>query len=336
MPHNLNTRDWQEAMFFVGEPPWHRLGTQLSSPPTAQEAIKAAKLDWTVSEQPMLISGNGYTHVIPDRHAIVRDDLLQTKECPVLGVVGKVYAPLQNYEAFSFFDPIIESKNATYETAGALGNGERVWILAKLRDSIVVGKHDQTDKYLLLSNSHDGTSSVQIKFTPIRVVCQNTLTMALQDGKSIRVSHTRDLHERLENARDTLHRVNRRYAEIESAFQQFALISLARSRLDDYLHLVFPDPELPDEPTREYESKLKVARNDRQQSEILFAEGRGNKEDGVAGTLWAAYNGVTEYVDYYRGAHFDRHLYSIWFGEGYLIKARAFKLAYRYAKEWAN
>jgi len=155
MPTNISERNGQAEAMVVGEPAWHRLGTVLEKPATAEEAIKAAHLNWTVIKQP-LFAGEVEHHRIPDHYAIVRGDDWGKKKTTVLGIVRAGYKPLQNREAFTFFDPIVGKNAAIYHTAGALGDGERVWIQAKLPDEIRVIGDDITHKYLLLSNSHDG------------------------------------------------------------------------------------------------------------------------------------------------------------------------------------
>ena len=179
MSHNLLMQNGQASMFYINEVPWHGLGTRLDKPATAHEAITAARLDWKVVKLPLFAGSKRIP--VTDRFAVVRrtGDLIQHTD-PVLGVVSHEYTPLQNQQAFQFFDPIVGQNAAIYHTAGALGKGERVWILAQLPGHIRVAGDDITEKYLLLSNSHDGKSSVTIKFTPVRVVCQNTLTLALK------------------------------------------------------------------------------------------------------------------------------------------------------------
>ena len=199
MSHNLLLQNGQASMFYINEVPWHGLGTRLDQPATAQEGIAAAHLDWKVVKLPLFAGSKRIP--VTDRFAVVRrrGDLIQRTD-PVLGVVSHEYTPLQNHQAFQFFDPIVGQNAAIYHTAGALGNGQRVWILAQLPGYIRVAGDDITEKYLLLSNSHDGKSSVTIKFTPVRVVCQNTLTLALNGGAAWRVSHHRDIQQKLKQA----------------------------------------------------------------------------------------------------------------------------------------
>ena len=192
MAHEIYIKkDGKAAMMYVGEDPWHGLGTKLVNPPTSLEAIRAAGLDWEVDKFPLFAQFGKDRQFMKkvDRYALMPVDRIESPDCPVLGVVGQDYGIVQNRDAFTFFDPIISEKLATYETAGALGEGERVWVLAKLPGDIVVHKDDKVIKYLLLVNSHTGMASVQIKLTPVRVVCNNTLTMALSFGESMRIPH---------------------------------------------------------------------------------------------------------------------------------------------------
>lgn len=333
MGHNISIKNGSACMMYVDEEPWHGLGRKLKRPATAREAIQAAQLDYHVTTKPLIAinerGGAGPIHPT-EWYAVVRDDFWNTKSCPIFGIVSEHYVPLQNSEAFEFFDPIVGEGAAVYHTAGALGEGERIWILAKLPEQIRVVGDDVVDKYLLLSNSHDGKGSVQIKFTPIRVVCQNTLTMALSDGPTIRVVHTGNLQLRLERARQMLGLVNTRYQQIEDDFKRLANTQIDQPRLEEYLRLVFPDPADSDN-----ERAKNQARENRQLARHFFEEGAGNKAERVRGTLWAAYDGVTELIDHRGiiGAN-ERRLHSVWFGSGYITKARAFRVACEKAAAW--
>jgi phage/plasmid-like protein (TIGR03299 family) len=342
MPHNIATVGGQSAMMAVGDPPWHRLGTLLNRPATALEAIEAARLNWEVRKAPLLVCDAGSQHPVRDRFAVVRDRtpaaagiqgaLIADSGPVVLGIVGPEYVPLQNRQAFGWFDQIVGQGEAVYHTAGALGEGERVWVLAKLPDSIQVVGDDVADKYLLLSNSHDGSSSVQVKFTPIRVVCQNTLTMALSGGPGIRISHTKSMPARLVDAIGALGIIRRRFGDIASGFRMLAGVQLDGDRLADYLRRVYPEPRDSDG-----DSDRERVRRIRKAAEQLFTMGRGNEMSGVRGTLWAAYNGVAELVDHSsEGPSRGSRLESIWFGSGYLTKARAYRIAIDRATAWRN
>ena len=329
MAHELLVENGKAAMMYVGEVPWHGLGQKLDKPATSAEAIKAAQLDWEVTKIPLYTKSKSRYRILNKTFGIVRTDL---PEPPVFGIVGENYRVLQNCEAFAWFDEIAGQGAAIYHTAGALGNGERIWILTKLPGEIRVKGDDVSEKFLLLSNSHDGESSVQVKFTPIRVVCQNTLTMALSSGRTLKISHTASLRQRLDEAKVNLGIITERFQEIEQQFQRLAEIQINHARLDDYLAAVFPMPN-----DKGNESAINRVLTARRMSGELIESGRGNAAEKVRGTLWTAYNGVAEFVDYRvtRQAPPQR-LESIWFGGGYLTKARAFNVALSKVAAWRN
>jgi phage/plasmid-like protein (TIGR03299 family) len=186
MAHNLNYNEQTEkhSFFSVKEKAWHNLGQIITDYPTSAEAIIHAGLNYTVEKRPLFTydtennTGDPETDIIipeievPDFYATIRNDTEQ-----VLGVVGNDYEVVQNRDAFTFFDAIVGGgEGILYETAGALGNGERVFITAKLPDYIKVGRKDMIEQYLFLTTSHDGLGSITAAFTPIRIVCNNSAT----------------------------------------------------------------------------------------------------------------------------------------------------------------
>jgi phage/plasmid-like protein (TIGR03299 family) len=329
--HELFIENGKASMFYVGEVPWHELGTRLETPPASSaEAIQAAGLDWEVVKAPLYISGTGRLIRMPDRFAMVRKDHLDRDDCPVFGFVGREYEPLQNLKAFRFFDPLLQDGTVTFETAGALGRGERVWVLARLGEDIQVGP-DALKRYLLLSNRHDGTGSVLIKFTPIRVVCQNTLSAALRDeGRSFRIRHDRRLGTRLRETGELLQMILRAYEQLRVGFEAMRAVTLNKDQVGMYLASVFPDPQNPTPET------IRTVERHRTIAAHFYREGSGNAQPGVQGTLWAAYNGVAEYIDHRKpnvkaGDYSESRLKYVWFGGGATIKQRALVNALRMA-----
>ena len=189
MPANV------ETMFSVRETPWHGLGRIIMDAPASREALELAGLDWQV-ESRNIYSGTGA--MIPGYRANVR-----STDDAVLGVVSDRYRIVQNEEAFQFTDDLL-GEGVTYETAGSLQGGKKVWMLARLpRKYLIAG--DQVVPYLVIFNSHDGSSGVKVATTPIRVVCQNTLNLALNTAKrSWTARHTENVLLRVQDARETL------------------------------------------------------------------------------------------------------------------------------------
>lgn len=314
MPANV------ESMFYVEEMPWHKQGVHLDEPPSTAEAIKHAGLDWNVSKVKLYSNDQ---KLVKDYYGITRED---TKD--VLGIVKGSYTPLQNHEAFNFFDPLISNKFIQYETAGAIGKGEMIWILAKLKinTQIIVHGDDIVNKYLLLSNGHDGQSAVNIKFTPIRVVCQNTLNLALNQEEATKINHISSIHKKLQDASVAVENILEIYSQAEKNF-----IAMYKCKIDDtkakqYSNKLYPVIDRSKITTENQFEKHKE--NIRIQTQLMnnYKESFGVKHYNIGGTLWAAYNAVTEYIDhpikYYLGD--DKLLKRIWFGEGQSIKEKAY------------
>jgi phage/plasmid-like protein (TIGR03299 family) len=170
MAHELLIQDRTAAMMYVGAEPWHGLGQKLEAPPTAEEAIRAAGLDWKVGKKPLHAREGATWYRVPERYVIVREDKWGKEDCPLFATVGETYTPLQNSEAFAFFDPLVSIEIATYETAGALGAGERIWVLARLKENLCINNKDEVQRYLLLSNGHNAATAVRILFTVARQI----------------------------------------------------------------------------------------------------------------------------------------------------------------------
>lgn len=181
-----------ETMFSVREKPWHGLGTVVQEAPTSKEALGLAGLDWVVRQEPVIYKDQNSGYFMNIRST---DD-------KVLGVVGGRYKPVQNVDAFDFVDGLV-GEGVTYETAGSLNTGKRIWLLAKMPDVKILG--DVVEPYMCLTNSHDGFGSLKVCMTPVRVVCQNTLNLALGSAKrSWNGRHTGSIGSKMEAAKETL------------------------------------------------------------------------------------------------------------------------------------
>lgn len=317
-----------ENMFSVRETPWHGLGTVLTdSPDNAHDAAVQGGLAWSVNLRPLFLSDGRQV----DSQAVVR-----SSDSSILGVVGARWTPLQNADAFAWFDPFTKSGQASYTTAGSLCGGRRVWILAELnRRPVEIVSGDAVRKFLLLSNSHDGSLAVSVGFTPIRVVCANTLAMAHGDKASqlIRLRHTRGLAPALDEVRDVINAADACFEATAEQYRTLARRNVAnRSDLRDYVQRVL---ELSNE-TKTVRSADLAARGGltAKSADIMAAvlanfdgDGHGANLPGVRGTWWSAYNAVTEYLSYTRGRTADSRLDSLWYGDSAKTNARALELA---------
>lgn len=313
-----------ENMLFVGETPWHGLGKGFINAPSIKEAIVAAGLDWRVTTEPVF---SGAQEKL-DAQLTRRDS-----DKSILGVVGPSYVPLQNSEAFEIFSPWIDGKLAEIHTAGSLRQGRRVWILAKLAlDPMEIVKGDAVEKYILLSHSHDGTLAVRMGFTPIRVVCANTLAQSHNSAESklIRVKHTKNVVQNLEALREVMNTANADFEATAEQYRALANTQINAKDLEQYVKLVFNS----DKKILQATDGIESMENKRLLNAVtpLFESGRGNNLPGVKGTLWAAYNGITEYLGYERGKEKETRLDQLWFGQSAQLNKRALSVAVAFAQ----
>jgi phage/plasmid-like protein (TIGR03299 family) len=311
MAHNINEG---KRVFTVGKS-WHGLGTIIETEVKASEAIKLAQLDYQVVKSDLFTQDKKInSHV-----AIIRED---TKD--VLGITTPKYQIVQNIDAFGFFDTVVGDGQAIYHSTGALGLGERIWILAKLPNDIMLNKDDKVEKYLCLTTSHDGKSSLQMYFTPVRVVCENTLNMSMSDSKNgIAIRHSAQYKDRIDEARKVLQISINYYQQWEQVVRQLEDKVLTFDEVTSYFNNVLDIDE-----STEMSTQKENTRNDLYN---LFENGQGQKT-GNRHSIWKAYNSITEFVDHHRTVkNLDKDktnkLQSIWFGSGAKLKEKAYNQA---------
>ena len=220
-----------ETMYSTREKPWHGLGTVVREAPTSENALRLAGLDWNVVQEPI------YTpcrEKIEGFKANVRDT-----DRKVLGVVSDRYKVVQNVEAFSFTDELL-GHGVRYETAGSLSGGRRVWLLARLpREYIIAG--ERISPYLVFSNTHDGSGSVKVAVTPVRVICNNTLNLALETAqRSFSMVHTGNISDKITEARDTLFKAESYMDRLGAEFEQLHQQKVTDAEVQKYIELLIP------------------------------------------------------------------------------------------------
>lgn len=284
--------------FYVGDRPWHGLGIRLDNPATSKEAIITAGLDWEVRLDNIAheIYPEGAINTnwekIPSHNAVVRNT-----DDKVLGVVGNRYQPLQNVNAFGFMDSLVYDGSMKYHVAGSLKGGTKVFILGKIGTTNIV-PNDAVDKYLLLVNTHDGSGSVRVLFTAVRVVCENTVNLALRQekGQGLAVRHVGDIMAKVEQSKEILGIAQKQFGQFEDFARNITKINFNTEMLENFTKAILPSPIDPEK------MKRTEARREKQRNKIieLFETGVGQDIPGVPGTGWAAYNAVTEYLNYHR------------------------------------
>ena len=220
-----------ETMFSVREKPWHGLGTIVTEAPSSEEALRLAGLDWQVKQEPVYTDTG---EVIPGYKANIRD-----RDRRVLGVVTDRYKIIQNQEAFAFTDALL-GKGVRYETAGSLQGGRRVWLLARLPKEYIISG-EQVSPYLVFSNTHDGSGAVKVALTPVRVVCCNTLNLALDTAKrSWSMIHTGNIRDKLQEAEDTLFMAEAYMMQLGKEFGNLQRQKITDRQVAEYIEMLLP------------------------------------------------------------------------------------------------
>jgi len=352
MAHNLNIINGKASFMSVQEKAWHGLGTILDNPATSQEAIENAGLDFIVEKKPVYVpvitmdrdaagegddilvqrniknvDGTQYSQmrVVEDRFATFRTD-----NGHPFGIVGSRYEIVQNRDAFAFFDAIVGEGEAIYETAGALGNGETIFITAKLPSYIRVGANDDIEKYLLLTSTHDGSGSIQAMFTPIRVVCNNTLNAALKSNASrVTIRHTKSVHDNLKKAHTILGITNKLSEELAGIYNNMAKVRITDKQLTDYIETVVLGDTLERMLQKDDKFDLSTRTSNVMANMVKYAYEHPTQQLATTkGTAWGAYQAVTGYyqnIKSYKGE--EEKMSTLLMGSTYDTMQKSFVLA---------
>ncbi len=327
MPANVG------EMFYTGAVPWHKLGIGLTAPATVDQALKVGGLDWRVDDIGLMTADDPPSPV-ERRKALVRSDRPPGHEGRVVGVNHLGFKPVQNREGAMLFDAIFGQGRAVYHTGGYLGHGEVIWLLAKIDRTITIGADDFVEPYALLANSHDGSMAFNIRLTTIRVVCQNTLSLAMREkglGESFRRSHQGSLRDHANAAQTFFAKTLEELDYVAESFTGMANKTCDDAKFKTFLDTLMPEPKPPRNPeqnpglTKAWERKCDDIRKGRKEICRLRLGGKGADLQTARGTFWGALNAVTEYIDHYKESKTGQLSYAL-LGDGMEFKAKAFRI----------
>lgn len=318
-------------MMSVRETPWAGLGVTLDSPPTIEEAIGAAGLDWEVKLKPLFAHpAKDDAFVWESPQQVASRATVRASDGMILGVVGHHYTVVQNREAFGFFQPFLDAKVVELEAAGTLYSGRRVWVLAKItQDPTEVAPGDGIERYILLSNSHDGTLAVRVGFTALRLLCSNQLHFAHSTSRLLRVRHSRNVHDALEMVQQAMDVANREFATTVEQMKAMVRKGVVDVDIAKYVREVFKPKVFV---THGEEEKYDEEGAKRLVAKIIpLFEEENERTPQASGTVWTLYNGVTNYLSHERGRNQDSRVDSLWYGDSAQKARRALTVAARMA-----
>lgn len=331
MSHEIEFVNGKAQMAYAGELPWHGLGTPVSDDLTPQEMMVAAGLDWSVERFPLFTEVDGAPLEVQGKKALVRD-----VDNKVLDVVSDAWIPVQNQDAFEFFHDYVKAGGMSMHTAGSLKDGQIIWGLAKVNESFTINGKDEVESYLLLSNPHNYGKGVDVRFTPTRVVCNNTLSMALQGKANLGISLNHRSEFDVEKVKLALAEASEKMETYKEMSQFLAGKRYNQTDLFEYFTRVFPKTSNKkgdmsfDELMKSFRSGEKVvSRNAQQAMEIIDTQPGA---DLAAGTWWNAYNAVTFMTNHQMGHNPDTRMQSVWYGQNKDRNINALAMAIEYAE----
>lgn len=308
MAHMIEMLDGKASMAWAGQTPWHGLGTQVPSDLTPEQMLKAANLDWTVTPVPAFAEING-EQVDIGRSALVRD-----RDNKILDVITNDWIPNQNAAAFEFFNDFVAAGEMEMHTAGSLRDGQLVWALAKIKEGFDLFGGDTVESYLLFTNPHKYGHSIDVRFTPIRVVCNNTLSLSLgmKSEKMVKVSHRNEFDG--DAVKETLGIAKEKLAKYKEMAAYLGSKRYNEESIVDYFTRIFPVTGAKKEISKNAELALDIID---QQPGAEYAEG----------SWWQAFNAVTFMTDHVIGRNADNRLQSAWYGYNKGLKTKALETA---------
>jgi phage/plasmid-like protein (TIGR03299 family) len=323
MAHELEIMENGEAsMAYVGEVPWHGLGKRVPADLTPEQMLKAANLDWTVEKIPLFYNTESGP-VMTNERALVR-----STDKKLLTVVSEAWKPVQNLEAFEFFNDFVHAGDMEMHTAGSLRDGKMVWAMAQIKESFELFGGDKVDGYLLFSNPHEFGRSIDVRFTPVRVVCNNTLTLAIEGEhkNSVKVNH-RSVFD-ADEVKATLGIARDQLAKYKEQALFLGSKKFMKENLVEYFNRVFPTMSK-DQVTADDMRKVPISRQAEEAVSVLHTQPGARFAEG---SWWHAFNTVTYLTDHVLGRNNDTRLTSAWYGQNRVRKEKALELAIEYAE----
>ena len=302
-----------ETMAYAGEEPWHGLGVKVPADLSPEQMLVKAGIDWSVTKNP------AFVEIEDKKIATGWSALTRSSDNSILDIVSNDWNPVQNQDAFKFFNEYCQAGDMEMHTAGSLKNGQIVWALAKVKESFELFKGDQVDSYLLFTNPHKFGQAIDVRFTPIRVVCNNTLTLSLSaDSKSVvKVNHRTEFD--ADKVKEMLGIATHKLAKYKEMAQFLGSKQFKEESVKDYFKVIFPS----------LSDQLETSKAATKAMEVLYTQ-PGFKY--AEGTWWQPFNAVTYLTDHVLGRSSDTRLQSAWYGANKNLKVKALEEAVRFAE----